>query len=455
MPQPRTCADFRQQFTGINRRAFVRAGLLGTLGLSLADLCQANTPTANQKRLNSVIILWMRGGPSHIDMWDPKPNAPAEIRGEFGPLSTNVPGVQLTNLLPRSAKMMNKWAILRSLHHHDAGHSAGDQICFTGYDSGPQPDENIHPSCGSIVSKQLGHTVPDLPAYVMIPRNVPGTGPAYLGVAHKAFETQADPANLGSFKVPNFALPAGVTFDQVGDRKGLLKNFDALRKEVDNSGQFDAMDSHQRKAWDILTSSKARDAFDLDREPIAVRERYGLLPGYDPKASNRCGCPAWSQRILLARRLVEAGVRLVTVDLRWWDTHVKGFESLKDGFLARWDQAYTALIEDLEARGLADTTMVLAWGEFGRTPKVNNDAGRDHYPNVFSAAMYGGGVRGGVVVGESDEKGAFPKTNPKTPQDVLATVYRHLGVDTQVDYMNNGRPIRVLPSGKPIDELFS
>jgi hypothetical protein len=316
------------------------------------------------------------------------------------------------------------------------------------------PDENVHPSCGSIVSRQLGHTVPHLPAYVMIPRMVPGTGPAYLGVAHKPFETQADPANAAPFRVPNFELASGVTLERVGDRKGLLHSFDALRRDVDGSGQLDALDRYQQKAWDVLTSSAAREAFDLDKEPMSVREKYGFLPAFDPKASNRCGCPAWSQRVLLARRLVEAGVRLVTVDLRWWDTHVKGFESLRLGFLERWDRAYTALIEDLEARGLLESTLVLAWGEFGRTPKVNNDAGRDHYPNVFSAALAGGGVRGGTVVGASDEKAAFPKANPKTPQDVLATVYRHLGVDTKAEYLNNGRPVPVLPGGTPIDELF-
>src|SRR6185503_14604810 len=196
--------------------------------------------------------------------------------------------------------------------------------------------------------------------YVMIPRMVPGTGPAYLGVAHKPFETQADPAQTGPFKVPNFNLPSGITLERVGDRKGLIRSFDA------------------------------------------VREKYGFLPAFDPKASNRCGCPAWSQRILLARRLVEAGVRLVTVDLRWWDTHVKGFESLKLGFLPRFDLAYSALIEDLHARGLMEKTLVVAWGEFGRTPRVNNDAGRDHYPNVFSAAIAGGKVKGGRVVGASD-----------------------------------------------------
>jgi len=192
----------------------------------------------------------------------------------------------------------------------------------------------------------------------------------------------------------------------------------------------------------------------LDKEPKSLREEYGFSAAYDPKASNRCGCPAWSQRMLLARRLVEAGVRIVTVDLRWWDTHVKGFESLRDGFLPRWDKAYTALINDLETRGLLKTTLVLAWGEFGRTPKVNNDAGRDHYPNVFSAALAGGPIKGGRVVGESDAKGAFPKSNPKSPQDVLATVYRHLGIDWTESYLNgSGRPISILPSGKPIDEL--
>ena len=317
------------------------------------------------------------------------------------------------------------------------------------------PDENVHPSCGSIVSKQLGHTVPHLPAYVMIPRMVPGTGPAYLGVAHKPFETQADPAQVGPFRVPNFELPSGITMERVGDRKGLIKSFDALRRDVDTTGQFEAADRYQQKAWDVLSSPVAREAFDLDQEPMAIRERDGIMPAFDPKAANRCGCPAWSQRILLARRLVEAGVRLVTVDLRWWDTHVKGFESLKLGFLPRWDQAYTALIEDLEARGMLETTLVLAWGEFGRTPRVNGNAGRDHYPNVFSAALAGGPVKGGLVVGSSDEKGAFPKTNPKTPQDVLATMYQHLGIDTEAQYLHpTGRPISVLPSGKPIVELM-
>ncbi len=450
------CADFRQTLRP-DRRSFVKAGILGACGLSLPELLQveAKAEPLLAQRANSVIILWMRGGPSHIDMWDRKPDAPAEYRGEFGVLPTNVPGVLLCDLLPMCGRIMDKWSIVRSLNHNDAGHSSGDQICFTGYPAGPNPDENAHPSCGSIVAKQLGQLTPHLPAYVMIPRMDPGTGSAYLGVAYRPFETQADPANPGPFQIPNFTLPTGLTVERLGDRRSLLQGFDHLRRDVDNTGQLEAVDRYHQRAWDILTSPAARDAFDLDKEDPRLRDRYGFMPAFDPKASNRCGAPAWSQRLLLARRLVEAGVRLVTVDLRWWDTHVKGFESLRLGFLPRFDQAYSALIEDLEQRGLLESTLVIAWGEFGRTPRVNNDAGRDHYPNVFSAALAGGPVKGGRVVGESDAHGAFPKTNPKTPQDVLATLYEHLGIDTEQQYLNNaGRPIAVLPSGKAIEELL-
>ncbi len=450
------CPDFRRQLTP-DRRGCLKAGVLGATGLGLASLLRAEARgNSTGGTPLSVIILWMRGGPSHIDMWDPKPDAPAEFRGEFGVATTNVPGITLCDRLPMCGRIMDKWSIVRSLNHNDAGHSTGDQICFTGYPADPRsPDENVFPSCGSVVAKQLGGQDPRLPAYVMIPSMVPGTGPAYLGVANKPFETQADPANDGPFRLPNFSLPDGVNLETLTDRRGLLSGFDKMRRDVDSTGQLDAQDAFKQKAWDILTSPEARDAFDLDREPAKVRERYGFLPAFDPHASNRCGAPAWSQRILLARRLVEAGVRLVTVDLRWWDTHVKGFESLKLGFLPRFDQAYSALIEDLEQRGLLSSTLVIAWGEFGRTPKVNNDAGRDHYPNVFSAALAGGPVKGGRVVGSSDAKGAFPKANPKPPQDVLATLYHHLGVDVNAQYPNGtGRPISVLPEGAAIGELF-
>lgn len=460
------CTNFQQSLR-LDRRAFVKAGVLGYTGLSLAQLLraeahaqtQANPATASMSsgtsggRDKSVIILWMRGGPSHIDMWDPKPEAPEEYRGEFATIPTSVPGIQLTEELPMSARLMHKWSIIRSLHHTDPGHSSGDQICFTGYPPGPNPDENFHPSCGSIVARQLGHLNPQLPAYVMIPRMVPGTGSAYLGVAYRPFETQADPAHRGPFRLPNFDLPAGVTLERIGERRQLLASFDMLRRNLDTSGQLEATDRFQQRAWDILTSTAARDAFDLDAEPRAVRERYGYGEPFRSRVRAGGDAPAWSQRVLLARRLVEAGVRLVTVDLRWWDTHEDNFWSLRNGFLPRFDRVFTALIEDLDQRGLLESTLVLAWGEFGRTPRVNGDAGRDHYPNVFSAAVAGGPVVGGRVVGASDSRGAFPRLNPKTPQDVLATLYRHLGIDTEAQYLNNGRPISVLPFGQPIEEL--
>lgn len=448
------CAD-AQRTLSLDRRGFVKAGMLGASGLSLAQLLQAEARADQPTRRTSVIILWMRGGPSHIDMWDPKPDAPVEYRGEFGVMNTNVPGIRLSDMLPYCARIMDKWSIVRSLHHHDAGHSSGDQICFTGYNSGPIPDENVYPSCGSVVARQLGHQSPHLPAYVMIPRMVPGSNSGYLGVAYKPFETGADPANPGPFSVPNFALPTGVTMEQVGDRRHLLRSFDTIRRDLDNTGQLSALDRYNQQAWDILTSNAARDAFDIDSEPHAIRQRYGFMERFDPGAANRCGAPAWSQRILLARRLVEAGVRLVTVDLRWWDTHVLGFDSLRRGFLPRFDLAYSALIEDLKQRGLLESTLVIAWGEFGRTPRVNNDAGRDHYPNVFSAALAGGPVKGGRAIGTSDSRGAFPQSNAKTPQDVLKTMYDHLGVNTSVQYTDgSGRPHPVLPSGRAIEELM-
>jgi hypothetical protein len=452
------------QSLALGRRAFIQIGLLGSAKLCLADVLRAEasgaTPRVPSGRQRSgappsAIILWMRGGPSQHETWDPKPDAPLEYRGAFGAMPTRVPGIRICDLLPMSAAIQDRWSIIRSLHHGDAGHSAADQICFTGRDSGSDPDRNAHPSCGSVIARQLGHETPRLPPYVVIPRQVPGTDAAYLGPAYRPFETLADPASDGPFRVQGLGLPAGLTAERLGERGDLLRGLDVLRREVDGSGAFDAVDRFRRRAWDIVSGPEARAAFDLDAEPSRVRERYGFIPEFKAPTPDRCGVPAWSQRFLLARRLIEAGVRLVTVDCRWWDTHVQGVETMRDGFLPRWDRAYSALIEDLAARGLLESTLVLAWGEFGRTPRMNSNAGRDHWPNVFSAAIAGGGVQGGRVVGTSDSKGAEPLDNPKTPQDVLATLYRHLGVDTQTAYEDNtGRPHAVLPSGSPIDELF-
>ena len=452
------CEEFRRNLA-IDRRGFVKAGALGMAGLSLPQVLRAESVAdlAKTSKEKSVIILWQRGGPSQHETWDPKPDAPQDYRGAFGATSTNVPGIQICDLLPKCAKVMDKFSIIRSLYHTDAGHSAGDQIMFTGYPpSKGNPNENFYPSCGSIVAEQQGHLNPDLPPYVMIPKRLPGVDPAYLGKKYAPFETQADPAVEGPFNLPNFSLGDSLSLNRLDSRKGLLKSFDDIRREVDVSGSMEAADGFNQQAFDILTSPKARDAFDLDAEPRKLRERYGFMPAYKAPTPDRCGVPAWSQRMLLARRLVEAGVRLVTVDLRWWDTHVKGYETMRDGFLPRWDQAYSALLQDLEDRGLSDNVMVVAWGEFGRTPKVNSTGGRDHYPNVFSASISGGGIRGGRVIGESDSKGAEPKERPVQPQEVLATMYRHLGIDYNKHYLDHGgRPVPVLPFGAPIDELFS
>ena len=451
---PLGCPEFQQQ-AGLGRREFLRAGGLGLAGLSLPELLAIEAQAGNRARKeHSVLILWMRGGPSQHETWDPKMEAPAEYRGAFGATQTRVPGIEICDMLPRCAQVMDKWSIIRSLHHKNAGHSAGDQILFTGHPPGPDPGVNIHPSCGSIVSEQLGHLTPELPPYVMIPRQVPGTDSAYLGVAHKPFETLSDPATHQPFQLRNFSLVEGISDRRFGDRKALLKTFDRFRKDVDQSGQLDAISDFQQQAYGILSSDRARRAFDLDSEPRSLRERYGFIERYNPMDPRRCSASAFCQRLVLGRRLVEAGVRLVTVDCRWWDTHVEGVDSMKNGFLPRWDQSFSALIEDMHERGLLETTLVVAWGEFGRTPKLNKTNGRDHYPNVFSAVMAGGPVQGGRVVGSSDSKGAYPLENPKSPQDVLATMYRHLGIDTQRHYLDHsGRPIITLPFGKPIEEL--
>lgn len=453
----RACDEFN--YLGLTRRGFIKSGSLGMCGLALPQLLrQEAVASALGKPVNrekSVIILWMRGGPSQHDMWDPKPDAPVEIRGEFKPISTSVPGIQVSELLPKTAKIMHKWSIIRSLAHRsidgNVGHSDGDQICFTGYPSGPSPDTNVMPSCGSHAAKQLQHLNTAMPAYVMIPKNVPGTGSAWLGKSYAAFETMADPAATGPFKIPNFTFADGVDSGRLGERKALLDtlNNPDLAESMKNLGDY------QNQALGILSSGKARAAFDLDSEPQSLRDRYGFMPAFDPGDPQRCGAPNWAQRMLLSRRLVEAGVRLVTVDLRWWDFHKQGFDSQKRGFLPRWDMAYSAFIEDMESRGLLENTLVVAWGEFGRTPVVNKDAGRDHWPYVMSAAFAGGGVKGGRVIGSSDAKGAVPKDNRKLPHDVLATIYNHLGIDTKAAYLDHsGRPHVVLPEGSKIEELF-
>ncbi len=429
-------------------------------GLTLSGLLRAEARGAASRRATSVILLHMRGGPSQLETWDMKPGAPVEIRGEFSPIPTNVPDIQICELLPQTAAIMDKWSIVRSLQHPkeygDVSHSRGDQVVFTGYPPGTNAEENVAPSVGSVVARQLQARDPGMLAYVMVPRKIPGTGSSYLGAKYEPFETQADPAAKDQrFLIPNLSIPSGMEPNRVDQRRALLHSLDQIRRDVDHNGSIEAMDSYQQQAWDILTGSRVQQAFDLEAEPQSVRERYGYPPKYQARMRAGGDNPGWNQRLLLARRLVEAGVRIVTVDLRWWDTHDDNFWSLKNGFLPPFDQCYSALIEDLEQRGLLDTTLVVAWGEHGRTPRVNKTAGRDHWMNAFSAALAGGGVQGGRAIGATDSQAATVKENPKYPQDVLATIYHHLGVDISSQYLDHaGRPHPVLPFGQPIRELF-
>jgi len=436
---------------GTSHRDFLKVGALGMGGLMLPDLLRFRAaakaegkPTKN----TSVVWLWLGGGPTQVETFDPKMSAPVEFRSTVDAVKTCVPGVEFGGVFPKMAQCADKMAIVRSFAHTNSGHGGGTHWVMTGYNFPPADNgqAQVKPGLGSILARYRGanNSATGLPTYVRM-SGILGDGPAWLGAAYAPFDVGGNARTNMNMKV---------TLENLADRRALLDGFDRIDRDLDRSGVMSGLDSFDQQAFDLIMS-RARETFDLNKEDPRTRDRYGFMPAFDPKASNRCGAPAWSQRMLLARRLVEAGVRLVTVDLRWWDTHVKGFESLKLGFLPRFDQAYSALIDDLEQRGLLESTMVVAWGEFGRTPRVNNDAGRDHYPNVFSAALAGGPVQGGRVVGESDAKGAFPKTNPKTPQDVLATLYEHLGIDTQQQYLNaTGRPITVLPEGKAIEELF-
>ena len=354
--------------SAVSRRGLLQVGLLGSVGLSLPDLLRLEARSAAKASSPpSVVILWMRGGPSQHDMWDPKPDAPAEVRGEFGSIPSSVPGVRLSEYLPLSAKMMHKFSLVRSLRHRpedgNVGHSDGDQICFTGYKSGPQADVNVMPSCGSWASRFLRDADPGMPPYVMIPKMVPGTDSAWLGATCRPFETKADPARADAFKIPNLTPSSRPGAPAPDEARSLVGAFDSRVY----SPQADALDRFQQQALDLLSSERARKAFDLDSEPAKLRDAYGRMPDFDPKDPERCGCPNWAQRMLLAARLVEAGVRLVTVDLRWWDFHKKGFESQKLGFLPRWDRAFTAFLDDLERRGVLDRTLVAVIGDHGES----------------------------------------------------------------------------------------
>jgi hypothetical protein len=427
---------------GVSRRGFLRAGALALGGLSLADLLRHEAFAAggagkSDKAMN-VILLWQGGGPSHMDMWDLKPQAPSEFRGSFNPIRSNLSGYQVSEHMPRTAKVCDRLAILRSVTHPDSGHESATHMLLTGYKPTNDIPANEMPSYGSIVAKEMGAQTPGFPAYVAVPRAPRSSAAAYLGVAYNPFETHGDP-NAKDFKVRNLTAAGGITMDRLENRKELLKHFDTLRRDADATGVVEGMDAFSQQAFDLVTSPRVQDAFDVGKEDEKLRDQYGRH--------------TWGQSALLARRLVEAGVRFVTLDIGGWDTHSNNFEELKKK-LPTFDQAYAALIEDLDRRGQLDRTLVLLWGEFGRTPRINSTAGRDHWPGVFTVVMAGGGLKRGVVVGSSDARAEYPKERPISPQDVLATMYHKLGIPRDKAYINEAdRPVEILNVGSPIQEI--
>jgi hypothetical protein len=422
---------------GFYRRDFLKAGVLGLFGLSMTDLFRLQataTPVKNREgTAKSVILIWMGGGPSHLDLWDLKPDAPEEIRGTFKPIKTNVPGIEICEHMPKIAQQMDKVSLIRSMTSPEGAHERGTHYMMTGFQ--PLPGFAV-PSYGSVVTK-LKEQRSALPPYIAIPSPVAYGGAGFLGAALDPFSPGGNPADK-NFRVRDLEPPKGISMERVDRRRSLRQAVDsAFRKHETDGDRTQAVDEFYTAAYDLISSSEARAAFDLTQEPDNVRSAY-----------RRDG---FGQSCLLARRLVESGVNFVTVSNGGWDNHNNIFSALR-GRLGTFDQSVAALINDLSERGMLDSTMVIAMGEFGRTPTINRTAGRDHYPRVFSIMLAGGGIAGGQVVGSSDPRGMEPAETPVRPEDLSATIYHCLGIDynqsiespegVRIVLSRGGRPIR-------------
>tara|TARA_Y100001960_G_scaffold176120_1_gene184725 strand:+ start:5385 stop:6713 length:1329 start_codon:yes stop_codon:yes gene_type:complete len=438
---------------GVSRRSFVQAGVLGMGGLGLNDLLRLQSQAAQPKRKTSVILFWLSGGPGHMETWDPKPEAPDEFRGPFGATATNVAGVQFGELMPRLAGMMDKLAVLRSVNHGSGDHTKSNHWMLTGFEgpafNAPDFREQRRPSMGSAVAAVGGANNPGMPAYVGVPHLRGGTDnffhySAYLGGGYNPFIVNSDPAS-SNFQVRNLTLPAGLSGERLGDRLGLLQSMDQLKRS--NEPMMADVDSHHQQAFELLTSRRVRDAFDIDAEQDSTRQSYGMH--------------TFGQSALVARRLVERGVTFVTVNCVPWDHHGSSNRyQTEEGsklLIPPLDVAVSGLIEDLEQRGLYEDTMVIAMGEFGRTPRMNKYAGRDHWGRTFSVLIGCGSMRMGQVIGRSNAHGSDVVSRPISPEDVAATVYDHLGIDGETTTFDDllGRPIPLIADGKPIRELHA
>lgn len=447
---------------GVSRRDWLHVGGLTAFGIGLSDwfsLRVAAGPSAAAPKATSCVLVWLDGGPSHLETFDMKPDAPAEVRGPLRPTATNVPGVEICELLSSTAKRMDHVAVVRSVTSPLGEHNFASHYLLSGYQPTPALTYPGFPA----VATHLRGTDHALPQSVAVPRPNGMVGPGYLPPSAGPFVIDSDPARA-DFRVRDLDLASGMTVSRLNRRRSFRDAVDRLARETDLGLRGEPAASAAgngraavgntsgpafEQAFRLIRSSEARDAFDLGREPASVRDRYG-------RHTIGQGC-------LLARRLIEAGTRLVTVTDRGWDTHTDLYNRLKEGYtggtagkIPKLDQAYSALLGDLDDRGLLDSTLVVLMGEFGRTPKLNPQGGRDHWPRAFSVALAGGGVRGGQVVGASDSRGEVPADRPLTPADLVRTIYRLLGIDAAAElHTADGRPVQINRDGDVIEELVS
>jgi hypothetical protein len=422
---------------GATRRDFLRVGALGMGGLLLPDLLRARAAASqagHATRNTSVVWLWLGGGPTHVETFDPKMTAPAEFRSTVGAVRTNVPGVEIGGVFPRMARVADKMAFVRSFAHNNSGHGGGTHWVMTGYDYPPADNGmgQIKPGLGAILSRQRGpnNQTSGLPTYVRM-GGILGDGPSWLGSAYGPFDSAGNARNNMNLQV---------NADRLNDRRGLLRSFDSVNRQVDRTGLMQGLDSFEVQAFDLLLS-RAREVFDVSREEPRVQDLYGHGRGN------------LGQQMLLARRLCEAGVGFVTIHYGGWDMHGQIKDSM-ERTAPQVDQAVSAFVQDVNQRGLENDILLVITGEFGRTPRINQSAGRDHWAPLSTLALSGGGLRMGQVVGESSEKAEVPKTRPITPQDLMATVFHTLGLPRDLHYNDpTGRPTPMINNGRVISEL--
>ncbi len=427
----------------LSRRSFMHVGLVGGVGLTLDQLLRnqaaqgADVPGRKGPKAQACIHIYLPGGIAHQESFDPKPYAPVEYRGEMGQINTKLDGVQFNECLKETAKIADKITVVRSMTHGEAAHERGTHNMFTGYRPSPAI---TFPSMGSVISHVLG-VRNDLPPYVAVPGQVTNyAGNGYLSSAFGPFSLGADPAN-GNFRVQDLSLPGGVTPERFADRRKLMDTVNEHFRGKEKSDNLDAMDTFYQRAYGLISSEKARSAFDIDKETPKLRDEYGR---------NAAG-----QRMLLARRLVEGGVRFVTLHYGGWDMH-GGIAGGIKGQLPPFDQAFAALVRDLDTRGMLDSTLVMVSSEFGRTPKINTTAGRDHWPKVFSVVLAGGGIKRGLVYGKSDATASEPDEDALGVEDLAHTVYHLLGIDADKRLMSPGdRPIDIVRDGHLRKDLLA